>query len=330
VSPGPVSAIQRRRVAMGLAASGPLPTPTIENGDDPYGNLSPDPEWLAIDWREHLRTVELRGSRINYVDIGTGDGEPIVFIHGLGGSWQNFLENIPHFSHERRVVALDLPGFGASEMPDWEISIPDYGRFLHEFCAELDLTPAVLVGNSMGGLIATEATIEEPDDVAKLVLVSSVGISNVRLQREPVEAIARVLAAASPFFFRFREASMRRPGLRHVAFRQIFAHPTRLRPELLWEQYNGATDDSGTLTAGFAPAMVALAGYDFTDRLEQIAAPSLIVWGRDDHVVPPQDAPEFERHLSRSRLVVFDDCGHLPQLERPVRFNRLLDEFLAE
>ena len=75
--------------------------------------------WLDIDWREHLNWASLRRGPVNYVDIG--EGEPLVFIHGLSGSWQNWLENIPHFAASRRVIALDLPGFGASPMPSsWQ------------------------------------------------------------------------------------------------------------------------------------------------------------------------------------------------------------------
>ena len=110
----------------------PLPDPTPAEGPDPYGN--PDPEWLEIDWREHLHEVELDGTRVNYVELGSGPGMAIVFVHGLSGSWQNWLENIPHFARQHRVLALDLPGFGHSPMPEWEISIESYGRLLHRFC----------------------------------------------------------------------------------------------------------------------------------------------------------------------------------------------------
>ena len=83
-----------------------------------------------------------------------------------------------------------------------------------------------------------------------------------------------------------------------------------------------------------APALVAaiggLAGYDILDRLEDVEIPTLIVWGRNDLVVPAADALEYARLIPDSRLEIFDRCGHLPMAERPVRFNRLLDRFLAE
>ena len=99
-----------------------------------------DPEWLRIDWRQHLHRVELPGASVNYVEIG--EGEPIVFVHGISGCWQNWLENLPHFGRGHRAIALDLPGFGASPMPSWPIDMPAYGRLLHDFCEKLGIDAA--------------------------------------------------------------------------------------------------------------------------------------------------------------------------------------------
>ncbi len=127
---------------------------------DDYGN--PDPDWLKLDWRPHLHRVELPGGEVNYAEIG--EGEPIVFVHGISGSWQNWLENLPHFGRTHRAIALDLPGFGASPMPSWPIDMPAYGRLLHDFCEKLGVgSGATLVGNSMGGLVAAEAVLSAPE-----------------------------------------------------------------------------------------------------------------------------------------------------------------------
>ena len=92
-----------------------------------------------------------------------GSGPPLVFIHGLAGCWQNWLENIPHFARRHRVIAVDLPGFGESELPHEDISIPGYGRFVDAFLGEIGVERAALVGNSMGGFIAAETAISHPE-----------------------------------------------------------------------------------------------------------------------------------------------------------------------
>ena len=108
------------------------------DGPDPYGDA--DPAWLEIDWREHLHSVEIGGTPVTYVEIG--EGRPILLIHGLSGSWQNWLENIPALANRGfRVLALDLPGFGASPMPTWPISVPAYGGLVKDFSSSSTSTP---------------------------------------------------------------------------------------------------------------------------------------------------------------------------------------------
>jgi pimeloyl-ACP methyl ester carboxylesterase len=303
--------------------AGPTPDPTPAEGPDPYGN--PDPEWLRIDWRQHLREVEVDDARVSYVELGSGPEIPIVFVHGLSGSWQNWLENIPHFAATHRVVALDLPGFGHSPMPEWELSIEAYGRLLHSFCEELDLRDCAVVGNSMGGFVCAEAASAAPGRFAKLVLVSAAGISSARVRREPAEMAGRLAIASSPLVLRFQERGMLRPKLRYWAFRMLFHDPSQLRRELIWEFFR-----NGAGRPGFLPAIRGLVGYDILDRLEEVEIPTLIVWGRNDRIVPAADALGYGQRLSNSRTVILDRTGHVPMAERPVRFNRLLETFLAE
>src|SRR3954469_10373601 len=148
-------------------------------GDDYGATASPD--WREIDWRQHLRHLVIDGRSVNYVDYGPSDSsglEPVVFVHGLGGCWQNWLENIPRAAAEgRRVIALDLPGLGYSEMPYEKISISGYGRTVNAVCDELDLGEVVLVGNSMGGFTAAETAIQFPERVERVVLISAAGIT---------------------------------------------------------------------------------------------------------------------------------------------------------
>jgi pimeloyl-ACP methyl ester carboxylesterase len=297
-----------------------LPPATPSDGPDPYGD--PDPEWLRIDWREHLREVEVVGARVKYVELGNGN--PVVFVHGLSGAWQNWLENIPHFARSRRVIALDLPGFGASPIPPWEISITAYGRFMRDFCERLGIERCSLIGNSMGGFIATEVAITEPGRVDALVLVSAAGITWARARREPAEMIARVGRAAAPLALRFQMSGIRRSKFRKRVFRGVFHDPNALRREMLWENIIPALK-----SPGYFDAMTNLFGYDIRHRLEEIGVPTLIVWGRNDRVVPVPAAFSYTKRIGdNAELVIFDNCGHVPQIERPVRFNRVVEDFL--
>ncbi len=306
------------RLAAGRAE---LPPPTPADGPDPYGN--PDPEWLRIDWRRHRREVDVVGARVNYVEMG--EGPPAVFVHGLSGAWQNWLEQIPQFARTHRVVAADLPGFGASPMPPWSISIPAYGRFVRDFCERLGIERCSLIGNSMGGFIATEVAITDPERVDELVLVSAAGITWARARREPARMIGRLGRAAAPLALKMQMSGMTRPGLRHRAFRGVFFDPSSLRREVLWENVVPALR-----SPGYFDAITNLVGYDIRDRLEEIEVPTLIVWGRNDRVVPVPAAFAYQRRIGdNAELEILDRCGHVPQLERPVRFNRVVDRFMA-
>jgi pimeloyl-ACP methyl ester carboxylesterase len=294
--------------------------PRIAAGSD-YGN--PDPEWRGIEWRRHLRSVELPGSRVSYVEIG--EGEPLLFVHGISGCWQNWLENLPHLSAGRRAIALDLPGFGASPMPSWPLDIPAYGRLVHDFCEKLAIEGATLVGNSMGGFIAAEAATSGPGRFERLVLVSAAGILNTWNPETRATLTAWAWKRFGPDFARRGHAIVSRPRARAAVFGPFVRYPGRLREDLLLEQIEG-----GLIQAeGFGAALQATIRHDIRDRLGAIEVPALIVWGLSDRVVPAAAAISYHRRIPGSRLEIFERTGHLPQLERPLRFNRLLDEFLA-
>lgn len=299
-----------------------LKTPVRPASPD-YGNPDPHPAWLKVDWRRHLRRVELPGADVNYVEIG--EGEPIVFLHGISGCWQNWLENLPHFGRGRRAIALDLPGFGGSPMPSWDLDIPGLGRLLHDFCEKIGVDgSATLVGNSMGGFVAAEAETAAPGRFERLVLVSPAGIINTWNPEERATAIAFAWKTFGPVFAGRSKEVIRRPNLRQVAFGQFMRYPNRLRADLLWEQVAG-----GAVCPGFGEALRATIRHDIRERLGDIKIPTLIVWGFSDRVIPVQAALSYHRRIPGSRLEIFERTGHVPQLERPARFNALLDEFLA-
>lgn len=291
-------------------------------GDD-YGRTA-EPSWREVDWRAHLHQVELRGCRLNYVDIGEGETTPAVFIHGLGGNWQNWLENIPRLAQDRRVLALDLPGFGESAMPGGKISITGYGEIVVELARAAGIEePVDLIGNSMGGFIAAEIGINSPDSARRIVLCSAAGISITNLKRRPVLTAARITAAVTNVVLARREAMAKRPGLRHMALAYVFRHPSRIAPDLAYQVMTGAG------RPGFLDALDALTDYDFRDRLDDVKVPVLLIWGEDDNLVPVADADEFERLIPDARKVILADTGHVPMLERPSTFNDLVADFLS-
>lgn len=285
--------------------------------------------WWSIDWRAHQRWARVSDRWANVVEIGPSGGRPVLFVHGLGGSWRNWLENLPAVADAGyRAVAVDLPGFGHSEMPREKISIAGYGRWVDALCADLSISAATVVGNSMGGFIGAELAIQAPARVERLVLVSAAGISAADTRLDSVlHALHRVEAMStylSGLVLARAAALSRRARLRRAAMGLVVRHPEQLSAPLAYEQI------TGTGTPGFLDALDALSDYPIRHRLAEIACPTLIVWGRQDHLVPVRDADVFAQLIPDSRKVVWDDTGHVAMLERPERFNELLLDFLAE
>src|SRR3954453_17457803 len=284
-------------------------------------------EWLDIDWSEHQRWAEVFGRPVNYVEMG--EGPALVFIHGLSGCWQNWLENIPHFARHRRVIALDLPGFGHSPMPAEKISINGYAKVVDGLLDHLGIDKAAVVGNSMGGFIGAEMAIELSTRVQELVLVSAAGLTTHEMHRDSGLAVMRrienVLAFGSGWFASKSDDFATRPGLRKVLMAFAVAHPARLSAPLIAEQVRGSGKP------GFIDALEALGTYPLLDRLERIECPTLVVWGDKDRLVPVRDAGRFVDTIGdNARKLVYSDTGHMPQLERPARFNADVESFLAQ
>jgi pimeloyl-ACP methyl ester carboxylesterase len=279
--------------------------------------------WLDVDWREHQRWVEVAGQPVNTIELG--EGPPIVFVHGLAGSWPNWLEQLPVLAESHRVIAMDLPGFGHSPMPKQTIAISDYAMTLDGLMEALGVDAAALVGNSMGGFVSAELAIAHPHRVERLVLISAAGISTARYRAclPALRSLERILATCTVRVAADADIIARRPRLRRAALSTLTRHPTRLPAPLAAETLRGAGK------AGFVEALEALSAYPLRERLPEIACPTLIVWGDCDRLVPARDADVFAEMIPGSRRVVFGDTGHLPMLERPAAFNALLEDFLS-
>src|SRR3954453_18459276 len=181
------------RERLTMATPRPASLRSARRAAEQYGKPG-DPNWREIDWTEHIHQTEIDGRSVNYCDYGKGPA--VLMIHGLGGSWQNWLENIRAVGQTHRVVAPDLPGFGFSEMPREKTSIQGFARTVATLCEQLGIDRVVaVIGNSMGGFVSAELALERPDLVERGVLVSAAGISIHKRRREPVVVWGRTNTA---------------------------------------------------------------------------------------------------------------------------------------
>lgn len=259
------------------------------------------------------KEVTVYGMKIHYVEAGSGP--VVVLLHGLGGSTQNWAFNIDALAQKFRVVVPDQLGFGRSDKPFTNYRIATYVDFLDGFLKELKIERAALVGNSMGGWIAAAYALAHPEKVERLVLVAAAGFA------PPADFDKNILVGLNPS----TREGMRRLAMLVFSNKQLFTSDAAI--DLLLKQRLTAGDG---YTIQSLNESIARREDMLDNRLSAIKQPTLLIWGRDDGLTPLKDHGErFHREIKGSELLVFEQCGHVPQVEKAAEFNAALLKFLS-
>lgn len=260
------------------------------------------------------KSVTVFGAKINYIEAGDAARPKVILLHGLGGSIANWATNTAALSQNHHVIALDQVGFGKSDKPNLKYRVGTYVDFLDKFMSELKIEKASLVGNSVGGWVAGLMAIKYPNRVEKIVLADAAGLVPENF------SIAQV----------YQLNNSTRDEIR-ANMKLIFANPLFQNNEALVDQFMTArvtANDGGTINSLIESIK---RKEDFlNDRLGEIKKPTLIIWGRQDGILPVADAAAFNKGIAGSELVIFDQCGHVPQFEKAADFNRTVLGFLAK
>ena len=270
----------------------------------------------------------LNGSDLHYVDAGQGPA--MALIHGLLGSHSNWDHLIGALSPERRVVALDLFGHGASAKPMGDYSLGSHAATLRDLLDHLGIATVTLVGHSLGGGIALQFAYLFPDRVDRLVLVSSGGLGrelSPLLRAATLPGAEWVVPLLASRWLRQRGEAVGR-GLARVG--------VPARPDLTeaWRGLASLNDkDSRRAFLATARAVIDVGGQtvNASPRLHLAATvPTLLVWGARDRMIPSWHAVTAHQAIAGSRVEVFEAAGHFPHLDDPERFAQLLRDFLSE
>lgn len=255
--------------------------------------------------------IDIAGMSVHLRDEGPRDDpSPIMLLHGTSASlhtWEGWARAL---SRQRRVISVDLPGFGLTgPFPDGDYRLPHYTRFLGDLLDARGVQHAVLVGNSFGGQVAIEMALEQPDRVDKLILVDALAYPG-----DP---------ASIPIGFRIARIPVLNVLMRYVlprrvvedSLRDVMGDPTKVTPALVDRYFDMSVraGNRASLPARFAylPTEASAA------RIAQISQPTLILWGGRDRLIPPDHGERLRRDIASSELVVFPDLGHIPQEENP-------------
>ena len=284
-------------------------------------------EELKVRWaKPPSRFIEVNGLQVHLRDEGPHDDPaPIVLLHGTSASlhtWQGWAMAL---RDKRRVIRFDLPGFGLTgPSREHDYSIAADVAFVRAVMDKLGVQRFVLAGNSLGGKIAWAAAARMPERVERLILVDAAGYLPQSMAT-PQEVPLALRLARMPWLRPLASYTLPR-GLIEDALRQLYGDPAKVTPELV-DQYFAMARREGNRDA-LARRVDQLTGADPT-LLKDIQAPTLILWGGRDHLLPPELGRRFERDIPGAKLVVFDNLGHMPQEEDPDRTVAEVRRFLG-
>ena len=269
------------------------------------------------------RTISVEGlrTRVLVEDRGVNDREPVLLVHGVGGwaeNWRPVMSALA--STGRRVIALDLPGFGESEAPRrvryFGPEDAFYPRFVLAAMDALDINRAHIAGNSMGGAVAYMTAVTAPTRTRSLVLAAPGGLGR---------DVALFLRACSlPGFGLVARLPRPRRAARD-ALRTCFYDARRITPELYVEaeRYGNRSfpEFIRALSAGVGIRGVRRSLRSaWIARSSEYTGPALVVWGREDYVLPLRHLADVHATLPQAQIALIDHCGHMPQAERPEEF----------
>ncbi len=267
------------------------------------------------------RFVNWRDADIHFTD--EGQGTPILMIHGFGGNFTNFDSLAAIMRANYRVIRIDLPGFGLSDLPEKHDSVAElYGAFLgHLLDDVLKLDSLYVVGNSLGGWMGWELAATRPDKVKGLVLLGSAGYEIEKVKSN----IGRIDMLDNAFFRKLAERGMplwmsEGNAKRMRSEWETIANPKEVVVNNALMNKEGNLDNLITLAnSGVLPD---------TAKIALIKCPTLVIWGRQDVIVPWEHSEKFKRDIANSTVLVYDTCGHIPQIEYPHRVAADIKKFL--
>ncbi|MEI2702885.1 MAG: alpha/beta fold hydrolase [Baekduia sp.] len=273
------------------------------------------------------KTVVLHGRPLTYLEAG--DGPVLLLIHGIAGEYQNWKEVIEPLARHHKVIAPDLPGHGGSAPGGGDYSLGALAAGLRDLLAALGHERATLVGHSLGGGIAMQFAYQFPELTERLVLVSSGGLG----PEVSLVLRAAALPGANPFIDVTGRLMMKAGPPLGRALKAIGLRPNADVAEVL-RGYVSLVDPARR--AAFLSTLRAVVGTEgqrvHAGDLLYLAEglPVLIIWGDRDPIIPARHGEHAHDLIPGSRLEVFDDVGHMPMLEAPVRFVGALERFLEE
>lgn len=257
---------------------------------------------------------DVNGTRLNVIE--EGDGPPLLLLHGMGGTWRELAPQLDGLSDRFRCIAIEHRGHGRSERTSGRYSVDLFANDVVAVCSALGITHTHVAGLSMGGMVGLNLALRHPWMVDSLVLIDSAARPD-EAYRLGLEAIARFV----------RDQGFADTPLQGGTSAALAWSPTTVfqRPEIIRDNIREALSTDPDV---YARTALAVAEFDLLDRLGDIRAPALVLWGDHDVLVPRTYSDALVAGIERAELIVVPDAGHLCTLEQPELVNGIIRDFL--
>ena len=258
--------------------------------------------------------TEVGGLRVRYADRGFGDSV-VLLLHGFGGDLDNWMFNLDSLAEKHRVLALDLPGHGQSVKTNVDPSLSGMATFVRKFLDVLSVSSLHVVGHSMGGAIAMQLASDSPETVKSLGLICSAGLGP---------------DINSDYLRGFVEAQSQQEL--KLVLQQLFADESLVNLQLVNDLLNYKRIDGVEATLNALSETLISAGEQtfLTDNIVAFGIPALVIWGKQDRIIPVSHARNFSAAVGYCvEVEIFDSAGHMVQMEKAYEVNRSLLNFLA-
>jgi pimeloyl-ACP methyl ester carboxylesterase len=272
--------------------------------------------------QEPSEFMALDGMNVHYRDEGKSpDSIPIVLIHGTGSSLHTFDDWEDALKKDYRVIRMDLPGYGLTgPFPEPDYSIDAYVDFIKDFLDKRGVDQCIIGGNSLGGHIAWRFTLEYPQEVTQLILIDAAGYPN-KSKSEPIAfRVAKTPVIRNALTF------ITPKSIARASIENVYADKTKVTDELV-NRYFELTLRAGNRQA-FIDRFSSLKDPSAFRRIHSIEQPTLILWGAQDELIPPENAERFHNDLPNDTLVILENAGHVPMEESPEQSLDALKAFL--
>ncbi len=258
-----------------------------------------------------MNVIKVLGYNIRFIKLQSESSKGnMVLLHGLGASAERWSELIP-FIKDYDVYIPDLIGFGYSEKPLIEYSIPLFTKFLEEFFEKVNIKDPIVIGSSFGGQLVVEFYLTNKNKIKKMILVSPAGT-----QEKPTFALSHYVFSALYPTYENTERS----------FKMMSSQDYQVKDSII-KDFNNRMRLPNAKYSLMSTLLALRKNPLFKERLKEIEIPTLIIWGENDMTIPVQNIEHF-KVIPNSKAIIMKNCGHVPFVEKPQEFFELIKDFM--